>query len=70
MQLAADILGIRPRWKKATLPEEFPDFLYEAATVSRTLSIQAARDQLGYEPRIGWRDGLTTALDSLAARAS
>ncbi len=81
IQLAAQVLGITPRWQKALAPgenpkpgyaspQEFPDFLYEAATTPRTLCIDAARMELGYEPGIGWREGLTAALDTLAARAS
>jgi len=81
VQLAAQVLGITPRWRKAlapgeppkpgyTSPQEFPDFVYEAATTPRTLCIDAARQELGYEPGIGWRQGLTAALDTLAARAS
>lgn len=81
VRLAAEVLDISPRWRKAlapgespkpgyTSPQEFPDFLYEAATTPRTLCIDAARQELGYEPSIGWRQGLTAALDTLAARAS
>lgn len=81
VQLATELLGIPPRWRKALAPGEapkpgyarpgeFPDHLYEAATTPRTLCIDAARKELGYEPRIGWREGLSTALDALAARAS
>ena len=81
VELAAGVLGIAPRWKKALAPgeapkpghapaQEFPDFLYQAATTPRTLNIEAAKDQLGYLPRIGWREGLTAALGTLAARAS
>ncbi len=81
VQLAATALGITPRYRKALAPgeaprpghasrEEFPDFLYEAATTPRTLCIEAARRELTYRPQIGWRDGLSAALDTLAARAS
>lgn len=81
LELAAEVLGITPRWRKALAPgeapkpgyarpREFPDHLYEAATTPRTLCIDAARKELGYQPAIGWREGLSAALDALATRAS
>lgn len=81
VQLASELLGMTPRWRKALAPgetprpghaspEEFPTSLYEAATIPRTLCIDAARQELGFEPAIGWRQGLSAALDTLAARAS
>ncbi|MHC4512395.1 MAG: NAD-dependent epimerase/dehydratase family protein [Planctomycetota bacterium] len=81
VELVAEVLGITPRWKKALAPgeapkpghapaAEFPDFLYQAATIPRTLSSDAARKQLGYQPEIGWRDGLVEALGTPATIAS
>jgi 2-alkyl-3-oxoalkanoate reductase len=81
VQLAAEALGVAPRWQKALAPGqsprpghadpgEFPDYLYKAATTPHTLCMDAARKELGYQPGIGWREGLAAALDTLAARAS
>ncbi len=79
VELAADVLGVAPRWTPAARPgrppvaaeygpDHFDAAVYRVATVHRSVSIDRARARLGFEPRRDWRRELGAALRSLSAR--
>jgi nucleoside-diphosphate-sugar epimerase/glyoxylase-like metal-dependent hydrolase (beta-lactamase superfamily II) len=58
-------------WGALQIRREPPLTRYKAAMLaySQTLDISRARAELGYEPKVRWRDGLAQFMDSAAAPA-